>query len=96
MYKLPKIRVPADYRESKIKGPAKGSFKIYKIMSFQFHFDFTIVFGEDSSRPLAEKKYISNEIRRRKIFVSIYRSNFGNHHNSKTFLYRKESLWPRK
>lgn len=45
--------------KAKIKGPAKGSFKIYKIMSFQFHFDFTIVFGEDFSRPPAGKIYFN-------------------------------------
>jgi hypothetical protein len=43
----------------KVKGLAKGSFKIYKIMSFQFHFDFTIVFGEDSSRLLTGEIYFN-------------------------------------
>jgi hypothetical protein len=47
--------------KAKIKGPAKCSFKIYKIMSFQFHFDFTIVFGEDSSSPTTGE-YIKTEM----------------------------------
>jgi|GEM_PF-3951683 len=43
--------------KAKVKGSAKGSFKIYKIVSFQFHFDFTIVLEEDYSSPPAGEIY---------------------------------------